>query len=448
MLVQKIRDSLLLNDSQYCYGKQLLDSKALLKKIDSYGKQIENLSPYSVILVKGNNPLELLSLTLACLSQKIHVCLLYNQLSDKHINDLHNDIKSSALFNLEKKKISLKENYRTYDDNESCLVFRSSGSTGKPKWIFKSQQELYQNAIRAISIQDINKNSHILSTLPLSHIGGIAIQLLPGLLKGSSFTFLEKWKTAPFFEEKSSYTHTILVPSQLQHLIKIEKRKLKKSNLNQLKCLVTGSTIVHDHLYTWAQKNTIPLISVYGATEAGPFALINDQFHLSKGFGSCLGQLVDGVEIDVSSSKVKLRGHGLAKIIISQGEKISLIDKQGWVELNDRLIYDEKSKLFYFQGRSDRSFQHLGFMIIPEEIEVLLEQRAEIKRAWIQGKNHHSKGDIPTAYLELEQEMEVEKDILRDYLKERLESYKIPAEFIIVDKIPESSIGKKLSPKT
>ena len=73
-------------------------------------------------------------------------------------------------------------------DADPVMIVYTSGTTGKPKGAVHTQAGLLWNIVNASLYQDLTSRDHVLSVLPMFHVGGLCIQTLPALHAGATVT--------------------------------------------------------------------------------------------------------------------------------------------------------------------------------------------------------------------------------------------------------------------
>jgi len=68
------------------------------------------------------------------------------------------------------------------------VIVYTSGTTGMPKGAVLQQRALLWNGYNAIHAHDLRQDDHVLTALPLFHVGGLNNQTLPALLAGACVT--------------------------------------------------------------------------------------------------------------------------------------------------------------------------------------------------------------------------------------------------------------------
>ncbi len=73
------------------------------------------------------------------------------------------------------------------------LIVYTSGTTGHPKGAVLRQDALVWNAVMSQHMHDMTAQDHVLTVLPLFHVGGLNIQTTPALQLGATVTLLPRF---------------------------------------------------------------------------------------------------------------------------------------------------------------------------------------------------------------------------------------------------------------
>ena len=77
---------------------------------------------------------------------------------------------------------------RTSISPRPLLIVYTSGTTGRPKGAVLRQEALLWNAVMSQHMHDLTAADHVLTVLPLFHVGGLNIQTTPALQLGATVT--------------------------------------------------------------------------------------------------------------------------------------------------------------------------------------------------------------------------------------------------------------------
>lgn len=230
------------------------------------------------------------------------------------------------------------------------LIMYSSGSTGQkrtPKII--SEVMLLSNIKNATLIQNLSSLSKVFTVCSLNHTGGITTQSLPGLMCGAHvitdsfnvFNYSKKLK-------QNKITHSHLIPAYVEALI---KKNIKLPN--NVKLIMVGSDCVLSRHINYILGQNIPVIQLYGMTEAGPPVI----YHMWN--------INDNTDILLSvneKEQVFLGSKCLCNFKIINNElylKGDIIASNNWLATGD--CVQVKNEWFVYEGR-----KIAGCKIIPK----------------------------------------------------------------------------------
>lgn len=145
----------------------------------------------------------------------------------------------------------------------------TSGTTGRPKKIFQDPYKIKHSNLIARKVQNITKNSRILTVCSLKHAGGLLAQTLPAYEIGASVT-IEPYNPYRWVMEIEKYTHSHLTPRMAEAIIKTKSfRKLDLSGIT----IMCGSDPVHEYEINCFTEQGATFIANWGMTEIGPVAI-------------------------------------------------------------------------------------------------------------------------------------------------------------------------------
>jgi long-chain acyl-CoA synthetase len=108
------------------------------------------------------------------------------------------------------------------------------------------------------------------------------------------------------------------------------------------------------------------------------------------------------------------------------------------------LFRTDSDGYFYFVARRDDIIKSRGQKVSPLEIEELLYSRAEFIEARVIGVPDDIVGNAIRAEVVLADGAELNEAMIKRYLRQHLEDYKVPHQIVAVAALPKSSSGKIL----
>jgi benzoate-CoA ligase len=115
-----------------------------------------------------------------------------------------------------------------------------------------------------------------------------------------------------------------------------------------------------------------------------------------------------------------------------------------WFHTGDKYYRDEEG-YFWYCGRSDDLMKVGGIWVSPVEIESVLLQHEAVIEAAVIGITNKENLVRPKAYVVLKEgfeSSEAMKEELKEFVKQKLASYKCPRELEFIDSLPKTATGK------
>src|SRR5436305_2092307 len=171
--------------------------------------------------------------------------------------------------------------------DSAVLLVYTSGTTGRPKGAVLTQAALIWNAVNSTLMHELTGSDHVLTTLPLFHVGGLNIQTLPVLLGGGRVTLHHRFDPGATLAAIAGArpSLTVLVPAQMAALIAHSAWQM--TDLSSLRLVATGSMIVPIPLIEAFHARGVPVVQVYGSTETAPIAIFLRRADHARKIGSC-----------------------------------------------------------------------------------------------------------------------------------------------------------------
>ncbi|MBX2850459.1 MAG: AMP-binding protein, partial [Phycisphaeraceae bacterium] len=98
----------------------------------------------------------------------------------------------------------------------------------------------------------------------------------------------------------------------------------------------------------------------------------------------------------------------------------------------------------YITGRKKEMLIVGGENVFPREIEEVLNLHPSVKASAVVGKPDDMRGEIPIAFVEIEEDAEFDDKGIRNFVRDKIAQYKVPREIRQVDELPRNPTGKIL----
>jgi fatty-acyl-CoA synthase len=330
------------------------------------------------------------------------------------------------------------------------LIVYTSGTTGEPKGAVLKQEALLWNALNSLHMHDMRADDHVLTVLPMFHVGGLNIQTTPALYMGATVTLHPRFDPGATLQSFAvdRPTLTVQVPSTLQALI--AHPAWASASLSSLRAVATGSTDVPVPLIEAFHARKVPVIQIYGSTETGPVAIYQRPQDAFATVGS-IGRrglhtdirIVDRDGHDVSvgePGEILVRGPHVATGYWNAPSVSANTFRDGWFHSGDVASADERGWL-WFKDRIKNVIISGGENIYPAELERVLHNIPGVVEAAVVARPDVRWGAVPIAVVVREGQSPDRAAVLKAF-DGRLARFKHPKEVLFTDSLPRNAMGK------
>src|ERR1700736_1891101 len=337
------------------------------------------------------------------------------------------------------------------DFSSPLLLVYTSGTTGRPKGAVLRQEALLWNAVMSAHMHDLTASDHVLTVLPLFHVGGLNIQTTPALQMGATVTLHTRF--APDATLQAIATErpslTVLVPATIQALI--EHPLWPDTDVSSLRAVTTGSTQVPQGLIDALNARGLPVLQVYGSTETAPIAVYTRiGAHLAPAGSTglpglcCEARIVNesGCEVPPGTpGEVVVRGPNVFFEYWGNEAATSETLRDGWYFSGDIGTRDADG-YFFIHDRKKNMIISGSENIYPAAIERVLHEHPAIAEAAVIGRADPRWQEIPVAYVVRKTQATVSAAEILAHVGAQLARFKVPREIVFVDSLPRNALGK------
>ncbi|MDL2195980.1 o-succinylbenzoate--CoA ligase [Shewanella algae] len=296
-------------------------------------------------------------------------------------------------------------------------IILTSGSSGSPKAAVHCLNNHIANANGSRQLIPLASGDAWLLSLPLFHIGGLAI-LNRCALAAAAVVLPDNKLSMAAQLKRDAITHLSLVATQLQRLLDD-----CPESLMGVKCLLLGGGAIGQGLLDRLSSLKVKAFTSYGMTEMGS--------QITTGMARCdgsSGRLLPGRELKIEQGVIWVRGETLFMGYLQPDGSIVKETQGGWFCTKDKGFWSQDG-LLHIQGRVDNMFICGGENIQPEEVEAALKRHPAILDAIVFGEDNPEFGLLPAAILRyrgIEVPSEAE---LTAFLADKLARFKRPRHY-------------------
>jgi long-chain acyl-CoA synthetase len=330
----------------------------------------------------------------------------------------------------------------------------TSGTTGAPKGAITTHANIFWNTASAIeSLKLTHDDVHLCMFPVFGHpheifarplylggtlvlIDGISPKVIAKVLSDHNVTCM--MAVAPIYET--------LIRLYASHPFNYSSLRIPESG-----GMHTSPTLVKK----FKKYFKVPIIPVWGSTEASGIALANrpDDVYKPGSMGrpcpyyqtKIIGE--DGKELGPDEvGEMVLKGPAICSGYFGNPEETEKHMKDGWFFTGD-LVKKDSEGYFYFASRKTGMMKVAGLKVFPTEIEDVISAHPKIAEVAVVKAQDGLHGEVPKAVIVLKEGIEIDKKSIRTFCKQRLSKYKVPRVIEFKPELPKTPGGKILHRK-
>jgi len=322
----------------------------------------------------------------------------------------------------------------------------TSGTTGPPKRVLIREEQFDKALSTSVTpppTDRLFRSGVTIVMTPMVHIGGFWGAMAP-LYAGRCVALFAKFALEPWVEAVAKHRPRAagLVPAALRAVLNAD---VPAEKISSLEAVTSGTTFCPTELIdAFLEKYGIRVLSTYGATEfAGAVAVwtkpLHEQWWETK--AGAAGRPMPGVTLRVTGPEGEELPVGEMGILEVKSVQ-SPAGPDAWQRTSDLAVLDEDGFL-WLKGRADDAIIRGGFKVQPETVKAALERHEAVLEAAIAPLPDERLGFVPVAAVELRPEASATTGAeLRDFCRDVLLPYEVPAHVIVVDALPRTPSSK------
>jgi len=333
----------------------------------------------------------------------------------------------------------------------------TTGTTGKPKGAMLTYSNIYASTHNTWNGIGMLCSDKVLIPLPLNHSVGMRV-LRTTLYIGASVIIQNGFTFAKELEiniKEYACTGLVSVPASIEVVYRQMQDKFTEV-MGSLRYMEFGAgSLSYDmkKKLVKALPDTV-IYNTWGSTETGGAIFLNVSKFPDK--LTSIGKPIDGVGlkvVDADGNTIEAHDINTAGRMVLKGriqmagyyhspEQTAETLVDGWLYTND-IVYTDSDGYVYMLGRADDIINVGGEKVSPVEVENIAAEFEEIRECACIGADDPEGilGKVPVLYIVLEG-TEFHKDELVKFLAGRMERYKLPQHYILIQKLPRNRMNK------
>jgi acyl-CoA synthetase (AMP-forming)/AMP-acid ligase II len=330
----------------------------------------------------------------------------------------------------------------------------SSGTTGLPKGVMLTHFNLLSCLYQVVQVHEISETDVMINQLPFFHIYGMTVLMGTSIMAGATQVLASRFRPIDeFLSLFETYRPTLFftVPLIVQEFC--HHPKVPTMDWTRLRYINAGGAILSSEVQErFTQITGVPVMVGYGLTESSPTTHVTPIRKIKVGsIGLPLSLTEDKIVDPETGTELRprevgelwVRGPQVMKGYHNNPEATAQALVNGWLRTGDLAWKDEEGYVFIVD-RLKEVIKCKGFQVPPAEIENVLVSHPDIKDAAVIGEPHPEFGEVPVAYVVLQEQASLSQEDIIEYAAQGLAKYKRLAKVVFTETIPRSASGKVL----
>ncbi|MBD3278549.1 MAG: AMP-binding protein, partial [Candidatus Aegiribacteria sp.] len=234
------------------------------------------------------------------------------------------------------------------------------------------------------------------------------------------------------------------LPTQLMNLSHLWSRS--DSDLSRVRMAEAGGMhIPEEFMKSFITDTGVDLVPVLGSTETSGVCLVGESGRpgftkIVHGYKVELRDLEGGIIPGEGIGELWISGPGVVKGYLGDRPKTEESFREGWYRTGD--IFRREDETLIFLGRRGGLIKAAGLKVYPLEVELAILKHPSVLDACVVGRDHPTRGEIPSAYIVNRPGQEIKVAEMRAFLREHIDEHKIPRLINFVHGLPRTANGK------
>lgn len=342
--------------------------------------------------------------------------------------------------------------------DDPLFIMYTSGTTGVPKGAIGSHLGAIHSVVSYNLVLKSAAHTRTLIAVPLFHVTGLIGQLLHMVYVGGTSVLVRRYKTEEYIRLVSEENITFLFNVPSIYVMMLSHPRFQEYTYYSVNCIAYGGAPMSEETIARLRRvfKGAYLHNAYGATETtSPTTIMPQEYADSK---------LNSIGLPVPVAELKIVDE--AGMTCPTGEVGQLLIKGPMVisgywdneEANETSFRDgywcsgdlariDEDGFVYIMDRMKDMINRGGEKIYSIEVENTLYNHPNILEAAVIGVPDHVYGEILKAYVIAKAQANLGEEEVKQFVRERLADYKVPAIVEFVTELPRNPGGKVMKAK-
>ncbi|MBL8234575.1 MAG: AMP-binding protein [Bryobacterales bacterium] len=333
----------------------------------------------------------------------------------------------------------------------------TSGTTGSPKGVLLTHRNLVNNAWLIAQRLRMSEHDKLCSPVPLYHCFGCVMSSMLCYVTGAALILpAPQFDALATLEAVHAERATAIYGVPTMFIAELQHPRFQEFDLASLRTgIMAGAPcpielmrrVIHD-------MHCSGMTIAYGQTESSPVITLSTLEDAIETRVTTVGCALPATEVKIVSAatgetlpvgevgELCTRGYLVMKGYDGNAQATSeAIDSEQWLHTGDLAVMHENG-YFGIRGRARDMIIRGGENVYPREIEEFLYTHPAISDVAVFGIPDERLGEVVCAWVRLKEGQATTAEELREYCRERIAHFKVPAHIRVVEEFPLTVTGK------
>jgi long-chain acyl-CoA synthetase len=340
--------------------------------------------------------------------------------------------------------------------DDIAVLQYTGGTTGVSKGAMLLQRNILANVAQIQNCAAgviLEGEETVMTALPLYHIFALSVNFLTFVCMGQRMVLIPKpIPVENMIKIFNKYEITAMTGVNTLFNSLLNDPSFVKNPPKSLKMAMGGGMAVQKVVNNkWQSLTGLPIVEGFGLTETAPVTHVNPMNENIK-IGS-IGLPVastdakvvdtDGNEVaNGETGELTIKGPQVMPGYWQRPDETAKTIKDGWLWTGDMAKRDDDG-YFYIVDRKKDMILVSGFNVYPNEVEGVIVGHPKVLEAAVIGVDDEKSGEAVKAFV-VAKEKSLTVDELKAFCADQLTGYKRPRQYVFIDDLPKSNVGKIL----
>ena len=345
-------------------------------------------------------------------------------------------------------------------DDDLAEILYTSGTTGKPKGCLHTHRTVLMAGITLAMGCKFDESDRIMMAMPLWHSSPLNNWFMGIQYIGGTMVMIREYHPLYFLQTIQEEKCTAFFGAPIAFTMPVQMiPSFDEFDLSSMRVWMYGGGPIpaETALMLMDKYKSDNFYQCYGMTEAGPTGTVlfpKDQ--VSKA-GSIGRSGLPGCDVRVMKTDVEpaesgevgeiwLKADSIMKGYYKDPEATAEVFNDSWYKTSDLARVDEDGYLFIADRTKDMIITG-GENVYSKEVEDAIGSHPDVAEVAVIGAPHPEWGETVVAMIVTAKDMELNEDMLKSFLNDKLAKYKIPRTIKFIDELPHTPSGKVMKYK-